>query len=344
MADVQLKLTFNKIVPVKGSKDTFKMTKVVVNKNIVVDLTATAERRKICDEVLRVQKNGILDKEYTWMLYRIFSTLADNQNEVGISEGRVRIDKEVGEERVYNLNREMNNARGNTDKKFQILEETFLGPDERSDYSRPNSSHDRNDLSRSTSGWSYQDTQRPSFVQPMERNLYNGGHNNFSYNGYKPKQEKIEAHDYFLESNTQRFSKRIDEASNNLTRPRDTSWKNNYSRWLSSDKESTGSSRNHRMDVFSYLRPGGSRNYNYLIEDNSYQKHNSTNPILSQEESISDKVLNQNGLNRGAHNERMRSYERGVERNDEDLSRMKSSQYAGTRSSRKDNYTRGMRY
>ena len=351
MADLQLKLTFNKIVPVEDSRDTFKMTKVVVTKQIMVDLRVTEERQKICEEIMQIQRNGVLDREYTWMLYRIFSTLADAENALGVSESKVRVEKEVGEERVRNLNREMFKSRGNTDRKFQILEKTFLEDDE------PNLT------SEVSTGWSYNSGQRNSVAR--DRQGYHEGHASYRY--AVPRHETIESKDYFSEVDTRRAGSRIDEASMNLHGPGDPSWKHQFSRWLSSENDHARS-RSQRLDVYNYLRPGGSRNYDYLIDDalhlnggsannsrtsyytsgssfntdnrNKYTS-NGFNPTfnkLSKEESISTKVLNEMGLKGGKHRERMRSYERGLDHGSEDNDR---SQYT-TRTSRRENYTRNL--
>ena len=330
MADLQLRLTFNKIVPVQGSTDTFKMTKVIVSKQILVDLRVTKEREKIYKEIMQVQKDGVLDKEYTWMLYRIFSTLADKQNAMGVSEGKVRIDKEVEEERIKNLNKEMMNAGANTDKKFKIIEDAFLQKDD--SFENSHDTLESNDVRKSSNR-----SQNDVFLS-----VPNGSHKRSL-----SRKEIMEPKDYFSEANTDYSHNRINEASNYLHKIGDTDW-TKFSKWLNSNNENR--KRSHRLDVYNYLRPGGSRNYEYLIDD-SYQYTTpsilvdprkdkpdlSFNGVNGGGESISEKVLKDVGLRGGKHRERMRSYERGLDARE-------SSDYDPhnyERVSRKTRYDRG---
>ena len=314
IAQLVVKITYERIVPIQDSQDTFKKSAVVVTKVIDVDLTVTEARKKIYDDIIESHKNGRLDNKHTFELYKAFIALAEADEGLGMNQEHFSIEKKVDEEKLWNLNNNLSEA-SEQQLNLNILENKL------SDFSkqttmtyRPSTS---SETRRSVNQWESNDTgyTEPSFTFDW-RNT--GTHSaqeistdSFEYNtkstiGSTAAYNKMMAEDFYKEKSA-------------------ANWKSIFNNWTDGVvKESqkllgrSGQVRlGPRINVHEYLRPGGNRTHN-LVMDPLHKSINlkSTTTFEGEHDenfkasvdSLSNKVLHDAGLQPGGHRQRMNSY------------------------------------
>lgn len=126
VAQVAVKVRCERVVPIRGIEDMFKKSSVIVTRLIEIDLTATEERRRLYDHVMRGstnqhdmltesgeharsgRKSGAQHKlttKQTFNLYKTFMGLAE-ADEKGKKREHMQIDRHVEEQRLPQLNAE----------------------------------------------------------------------------------------------------------------------------------------------------------------------------------------------------------------------------------------------
>ncbi|CAD5123807.1 DgyrCDS12118 [Dimorphilus gyrociliatus] len=100
VAELQVKVRCERVVPIRGSDDMFKKSSVIVTRQIDVDLEATAERRRLLKKVLRAshtdQKGRVrLSTKDTFRLYRTFMGMAEQEE--GFQNQKIAVEEEVDE-------------------------------------------------------------------------------------------------------------------------------------------------------------------------------------------------------------------------------------------------------
>lgn len=315
IAQLVVKITYERIVPIQDSQDTFKKSAVVVTKVIDVDLAVTEARKKIYDDILESHKDGRLDNKYTFELYKAFIALAEADEGLGMNQEHFSIEKKVDEEKLWNLNSNPSEA-SEQQLNLKILENKL------SDFSKQNTMTYRPSTSsetrRSVHQWESNDTgpTEPSFtfdwrntaMQPaQEMSTDSFEYNTRSTIGSTAAYNKMMAEDFYKEKSG-------------------ANWKSIFSDWTDGVvKESqkllgrAGQVRlGPRINVREYLRPGGNRTYNLVMDPQheTIDKKSTTitegvdhdENFIAAVDSLSNEVLHGAGLQAGGHRQRMDSY------------------------------------